>query len=418
MVVLCSIVGLCGWIWLAPSYLKVMRPVANHNNDYFQDWASAKNYWTGLPVYTPHSTTIPLYQGRPPSAPEQGIEYNAHPPSSVLLGLPLGRLDYSDAVLAWNLVSLIALLATLALVAAALPELKALFLPVAVLLPFCIPVYGNLQQGQLTLVLLLLVTAAWALDRSGKPLAAGLLVGSAAAVKLFPAYLVVWFAARGRWRALLGATVAFLALNLATAAVLGCATYSDYLHVVLPYMRVFPTLGYNFSLAGFWNKLFDPAGEGGVVVPLWHSPALARYGTLISDILVTAIAAGLSYRARSPAGCDLAFGTVVTAMLLVSPVTWDISMILLLVPLALVARSAEKSRWIPLALIVILTILCLPQKQLTELALAGRTIHVASPGFMLGAVSLKFYALLGTFLVGLAAFRSAEWLAALDEPHR
>ena len=78
-----------------------------------------------------------------------------------------------------------------------------------------------------------------------------MIVGAAAALKLFPAYLVVYFALRVRWRAVLAAAVSFLTLNLATAAVLGRRTYEDYLHIVLPYMRVFPTLGYNFSFAGF-----------------------------------------------------------------------------------------------------------------------------------------------------------------------
>jgi hypothetical protein len=418
MVALCLILGLCGWLWLGPSYARAMRPVVNHNNDYFQDWASARNYWSGLPIYTPHSTTIPLYQGRPPSEPELRLEYNAHPPTSVLLALPLAWLDYDDAVLAWNLVSLAALLASLAIVAVALPELKPLFLPAAALLPFCIPIYGNFQQGQLTLMLLFLITAAWALERSGRSGIAGLLVGTAAAIKLFPAYMGVYFLAQRQWRALLAAAAAFTAWTLATAAMLGRQTYDDYLHIVLPYLKVFSTLGFNYSLAGFWNKLFDPAGEGSVVVPVWYSPAVAHFGTILSNVAVTAVTAAVAFRAKSPGGRELAFGTTVTAMLLASPVTWDISMVLLLVPIALVARASERSRWTPMALVLILMVLCLPQKTLIELALAGRTIHVAGPAFMLGAASLKFYALLGVFILGLSAYRAEEPCRPAGEPYR
>ena len=408
MMTLCAIVGIAAWVWLGPAYVKVLRPPMKPGPDYLQDWASARSYWLGLPIYTPHSTTIPLYLGRPQTKSEREIEYNAHPPTSVLIALPMGRLEFSEALLAWNLVSVAALLASLAIVAAGLPELKALVLPAAALLPFCLPVYGNLQQCQLNLALLLMVTAAWAVDRSGRPGAAGLLVGTAAAIKLFPAYLVVYFVARRRWRAILAAGASFLALNLATATVLGRQAYEDYFHVVLPYMRVFPTLGYNFSFAGFWNKLFDPVGEGGVVIPLWPSPAIARGGTLLSDLAATAVVAALAYQARTPARRDLAFGAAVTAMLLVSPVTWDISMVFLLVPIALVARTAEKSPWMPTALVLILTILCLPQKPLTELASIDRTCPVVSPAFMLGHASLKFYALLGVFFLGLAAFRAED----------
>ena len=67
---------------------------------------------------------MPLYLGRPQADWERDIAYNAHPPTSVLLALPVTGLDLPDAVLAWNLVTLAALLASLAIVAAGLPELK------------------------------------------------------------------------------------------------------------------------------------------------------------------------------------------------------------------------------------------------------------------------------------------------------
>src|SRR5262249_3555644 len=180
-------------------------------------------------------------------------------------------------------------------------------------------------------------------------------------------------------------------------------------------LKVFPSWGYNFSFAGFWNKLFDPVGEAKVVVPLWPSPAVARYGTLISDVVVTAIVVAVALRARTPAGRDLAFGTAITAMLLVSPITWDISMAFLPVPSAFGRLAAEKPRWTPIVLVLILMILCLPQKALTELALGSPFVHAASPAFMLGAPSLKFYALLGVFILGLAAFQAEERSEPADQ---
>ncbi len=183
-----------------------------------------------------------MYLGRPQEERESDIEYNAHPPTSVLLALPLAGFDLPDAMLAWNLVSLAALLASLAIVASTFPELKSLSLPVAVLLPFCLPVYSNFMEGQLTLVLVLLVTSAWALDRSGRSIAAGLLIGASGALKLFPIYLAVYFAARRRWRAVLAAAAAFAVLNLATVAVLGRETYRDYISDRPPHPGEVPEL--------------------------------------------------------------------------------------------------------------------------------------------------------------------------------
>jgi hypothetical protein len=406
LVILCVILGAGSWTRLGAEYLEGLRPNTRPNPDYFQDWASARNPRVGLPVYTPHSTTIPLYLGRPPRGVERETEYNAHPPMSVLLALPLAGLDFPDAMLAWNLISLAAFVASLAILARAMPELKALFLPVGALLPFCLPVYGNFQQGQLTLVLVGLVTASWALDRSGRPGAAGALLGLAAAVKLFPAYLVLDFAGQRRWRALMATAVSFAVLTLATAMVLGLEPFRDYLNLVLPEQETVRSWWCNFSIAGLWHRLFAPTPGADLPPALWSSPALACWGTILSDLVVTAILVAVSARARTPARRDIASAVAVSAMLLVSPVTWDISMVFLLLPIAVIARTVGKARWMAVPLALILLAIWLPQGQLTELILAGQTIPVASPAFLLGPASAKFYALLGVFLLGLAAFRA------------
>jgi hypothetical protein len=400
--VLCLVAGAVAWSQLGPAYVRVLRPPTDPGPDYLQDWASAKSYWAGLPVYSPHSTTIPLHLGRPQSEREIDIEYNAHPPASVLLALPLARLDFPDAILAWNLISMAALLVSLAIIAAGFPELKALFLPVGILLPFGLPVYGNFQQVQLTPVLLAMIAAAWAMDQSGRPAAAGLFVGAAAAVKLFPAYLVLYFAARRSWRALLAAAASFAALNLATAAVLGWQAVDDYVRIVLPGLEKFRSYSFNQSIAGFWHKLFDLASEPTLAPCLWHSPTLARVGAVLSGLLVTAIVVAAAFRAHAPAQRDAAFAIAVTAMLLVSPITWDVSMLLLLLPLAVLASTAQASPATAAPLALILLVLWLPQQQLGDLITAAGSIPPTSPAFLLGPMSAKFYALLATFVLAAA----------------
>ncbi len=402
------LIGLCGcFCWLGPLCVEAMRPARGRVNDFYQDWASARNYRVGLPIYTRHSTSIPRYLGLPVN-PVKDIEYNAHPPTSVLLISPFGRLDYPDAVLTWNLISLAAFLASLAILAAVLPVPRSLFLPVLALLPFCHPLYGNLHQAQLTLVLVFLVTSIWALERSGRPDAAGVLLGLAAAIKLFPAYLAVYFAARRRWRPLVAAAATAAALTLTSAMVLGNRAFVDYLRVVLPAQSQFQGLGYNLSIAGLWHKLLDPAAEVSLSPSLGTGRPLAVWGTLVSDLAVTAIVATVASRARTPARRDIAYGLALTGMLLVSPVTWDVSLVFLSLPLAVLARSAGRSGWIAPALILLVAVISMPQIALTGLALSGRPPHEAPWAFVLGASSIKFYALLAIFAMGLAASRSAE----------
>jgi Glycosyltransferase family 87 len=400
------ILAFWGWLWLGPIWAAAMRPNADQIIDFYQDWGSARNYYTGFPIYTPHSISIPRHL-RLTSNSMPSIEYNAHPPTFVLLALPLARLNYPDAVLAWNVISLLALVASLFIVATELNlPLKALP-PTLALLALCHPLYGNFHLGQLTPILGLLVVMIWALERAGHSNWASTFVGIAAAIKLFPAYIGIYYAARMRIRPLLAAVLVFLALNLTAALILGVDAYWDYIRVVLPYQSRFRSFGYNISIAGFWHKLFDAVGEHDTIAPLWLCPALARWGTLLSDLAITSVVLKLGNDARTIALRDVTFALVVTAMLLVSPVTWDFSLPLLLVPLALIARCSMQSRtnWMLAPLILILVIVWTPQILLTKLALAGHTIIVAPWTFMIGAPSLKFYALLGTFALGLAAYR-------------
>jgi Glycosyltransferase family 87 len=282
----------------------------------------------------------------------------------------------------------------------------ALLLPALASLAFCHPLYGNLYHGQLTLILVLLVTTIWALERSGRSSTAGLLLGVAAAIKLFPAYLAVYYVARGRIRPAMAAALSFLVLTLVTAFVLGMDTYHDYITIILPHQSKFRSYGYNLSIAGLWYKLFDPVGERGWMTPLWPSPALAHWGTVLSDLAITVIVATFVHRTRTSAQRELAFALVVTAMLLVSPVTWDFSLPMLLIPIAVIAHRTGESRWMPVALTLILAIMWIPQNMLTELATAGRSLTSFSWTFMLGAPSLKFYSLLGILALGIAALQA------------
>ena len=292
------ILGVWTWSLLGPTWVAAMRPLPYQVIDHYQDWGSARNYWVGLPVYTPHSVSIPRHL-QLSSNPVPSIEYNAHPPASVLLALPLARLSYPNAVLIWNVISLVALAATFAIIASKLVLPWTMLLPTMALLPLCLPVLGNIQMAQLTLVLGFIVAAIWALERSGRSCSAALLLGIAGAIKLFPGYLVVYYLARRRYWPLLFALLSFLLLNLATASILGADAYRDYIRIVLPRLSVFQGFGYNLSIAGLWHKLFDPAAEVTFASPLWPSATVAHWGTLTSDLLITVIIVRLAARAHT-----------------------------------------------------------------------------------------------------------------------
>jgi hypothetical protein len=435
------------WLWLAlavlvcafqgPAFLRDLKPQRNEGVDFFQEWSSARNLLDGRPVYGPTEEAVERYLGiRLPPGEQLTIGVNAHPPTSVLLVAPLALLDYPSAVLAWNLISLAALGVSLWLVARALdlPLSAGSLLPAVVLLLLCGPFRQQMYQGQLNLVLLLLLTGVWTAARSGRDTLAGTLLGVAAAVKLFPAFLFLYFVLGRRWKVVGSGVGSLLTVTGLTAALLGAGTYRDYARDVLPRVDQFRAGWDNASLAGFWTKLFDPppadlppappqtgptVTDTPVVVdvmpvfpvePLWRSPLVARMGTVTCCGAILVLLAWVVWQSRSRPQQDLAFGLSLVAMLLVSPICWAHYFLLLLVPLTLLwvglPRSAT-ARGLFLALSVALWLspndiwrMVIPVSEV-----GNRPVwDAAMPWQTATVLSFQCYALLGLF-----AFLLRQW---------
>ena len=323
---------------LGPKFVRDLRPAPLDILDFFQEWASARNRTEGLPIYTPQLTTMRLYLGRAIEPDELHLVRNVHPPTSVLLALPLARLDYSDAFLVWSLLSLAALAVSFGLVVWQLhyPFRVWSLLPTVTLLLVCNPFRQQMVQGQLNLFLLVLIVGIWVADRTGRPKWAGTLLGAAAAIKLFPGLLFLYFLLRRQWSVVAAGIASLVLLTGLTAVVLGPSVYDSYLHEAMPEVVEYYDRWNNLSLIGFWLKLFDGrTGRVMRVIALWYNPLLARTLIVLSCGIVLFYLARTIRRAQTRPDCDHAFGLTLTAMLLVSPVTWDHYLVLLLIPLAL-----------------------------------------------------------------------------------
>jgi hypothetical protein len=404
--------------WQGPRFLRGLRPTRDHVTDFFQEWSSARFHCDGLPVYTPQEEGLRRYLGRQRDRDSAFNEVNAHPPTSVLLALPLAGLNYADACLAWNLLSLAALAASLGLVVHGLK----LSLPLRAILPFftllllCYPLRKQVDFVQLNLMLLLLLVGAWSAERSGRPGWAGALVGTAAAIKLFPAYLFLYFLLRRQWRAVLAGVAIGLLWTALTVLVLGPDSYRDYAGAVLPHLAQYRAAWPNASLTGFWEKLLVGGRTLGHTLPLWHSPLAARLAAGACGLAVTAVVAGVVWRARSQAECDRAFGVAVTGMLLVSPITWDHYFLLLLLPAVLLALTLRGAgvRWY--ALCGCLIVLWLTPELYYRLAAVFHPAGAAAqPWQTLTVLSLQTYALAGLFLLGATSVQDAEAYPAAAE---
>jgi hypothetical protein len=392
-------------------FIRGLRPQPGILHDFYQEWASARNRLEGLPIYSPQDESAVRYVGFDPSTSTFPIiEYNAHPPTSVLLALPLAWMNYSDAFLAWSVLSLLALVATGWLIARQLSGALTVWsiLPLAALALWCNGFRQQMNQGQLNVVLLLLLTGVWAADRSDRPIWAGVLLGAAAAIKLFPGFLFVYFLARRQWRALAAGTGAVLVLAGLTVAVLGADCYRDYVTIALPSLTKYRVYWPNLSLTGFWHKLFNSAGSH--VIPLWQNPALAWGATLASDAVVTMLTAWCAARSRTAGERDLAFALTLITMLLVSPITWDHYFTLLFLALFLLwiwlpHRSAARGAFWLLVIGLWLQPLFYWRLAFANLTLLNWHDRVGSPPQVLTVLSVQTYLLVGLFLFTLLVFR-------------
>jgi hypothetical protein len=402
--------------WQGPGFLDNFRPSRHALVDFLQEWGSARFYFDGLPVYGPQEEVVRRYLGEDRDRRQHFNEVNAHPPTAILLSLPLARLDYSDACLVWNLLSMTALAATLGIL---VRELRLRFsvwdlLPFVTLLVLCYPLQQQIYHGQLNLILLLLLTGAWAADRNGRPVPAGVLLGTATAIKLIPGLLFVYFLLRRQWRVVAAGVLTVALWTALTAVVFGPGAYRDYVGDVLPQLPIrYRNLWINCSLPAFWYKVFDGSGTGGHTISLWHSPLVARVGTALSCLLVLGGLAAAVPGARSRAQQDQAFGACVTAMLLVSPITWAHYFVLLLLPATLLwlrlspARGRRLAFWVCVALIW-LKVEGVFWAVAVPFPAAQWAQYVATPWQTLTGFSLRTYALLGLFVLGLLASREPK----------
>jgi Glycosyltransferase family 87 len=313
-----------------------IRPATHPYRDLTQDWLSARCYFDGQSIYTRHRESVPQYLGRVYPSRDWNVEVNAHPPASVLVLLPLALLPHDAAALLWNLVS-VAMLFTVVWIVMGRWGLNCdvwYSLAASCFLTASTPMAAQGALAQLNGLLVLLVALSWVCDRNGKQMLAGGFVGLAAAMKLYPAFLLLYFAWTRRWRVVAVASTVFLVVHVAAVLVFGSRDVLEYIQQIVPEVNTWSSAWLNCSVAGFWYRLFDVTDVG--TRELWHAPQLARIFTFLTCGAIAAAVGWGAWRAQHRAQRDLAFAACVVGMLLVSPITWDHSLLMLIVPVCIV----------------------------------------------------------------------------------
>ncbi|HEY1192153.1 MAG TPA: glycosyltransferase family 87 protein [Gemmata sp.] len=388
---------------------EAFRPRPGFVGDFTQDWLSAREVLSGRPAYGDLPGALRRHFGAEP--PADFLPWNAHPPGSVLLVLPFAQLSHHRAFFAWNLVTFPLFVVAVWLVAAELGPWRGgraagVAAGVAVLGVTCYPLHQQVVLGQFNALLAFLIAVAWVADRHDRWALAGLAVGAAVAVKLFPALLLVYLVAAQRWRAAGVALLTAGALTGAAVAVLGADAFVTYARDVVPAVSAkYATQWNNLSISAFWGRLFTPTPESRVVA-VADAPLLGALLAGACRLAMWGATVVAALGARSSEARDRAFALVVVAMVLVSPIAWPHYFVLLVVPIGLLLAGLGRTRrrW---PLLACLVVLWLPDTFVPALALGREfaermSVHrhdPLTPERTLLVASVPFYAVLGLFLL-------------------
>lgn len=395
------LLGLCGIALCIYGMIHVGGLVTRKDRflgDFVQEWTSARNWRIGRPVYQDLRESIPFHF---PKARPADLRFNAHPPAAVALALPFGSLSYHQALRAWNLLSLACVVIATGWMTGRRGFDLALgerLLVAGIVLSSSV-LATQLLQGQLNGVLLLLIILAWLSARHDRAVWSGVFVGLAAAIKLFPGLLILYFLARRQWKGSVVVVATWLMTNVAAAGILGLDAVRDYVVVVMPDVSRFCDTWPNASLLGFLSRLFD--GSFGQVTPLLHWPVLAKTLWVTLSLVLIGLAAIATFRS---VGADSAFSAWVSLMLLVSPVAWDHYFLLSVLPLAALwhSRGSYPSQRSLFLLVAVALLVTFSPYQVWRFLVPGytklgMTAAVAQPVALLTGVSFQFYVSMAVF---------------------
>jgi Glycosyltransferase family 87 len=303
---------------------------APHQEDFGAYYVAARALATGQSPYDERKADV--------LAMAAGVEHHSpyiYPPLLALVIGPLAALPYRAAAAIWLLLSAGALFAALRLLRTVVQLPWRLYWFVCAAVLFLPPVHHTLQHGQINHVLLLFIVAG-AVGGAG----AAVLVGAAAALKIFPMTLAIVYGLSGRVGALMVMVVTAAALTLGGALLQPAAT-TDFAQRVGPALAIERRLAPNNQSAGAVTaRWFE---RDWFVEPIVHAPAVGRLASYVASAVVIAVTLWALWSVRRVEGAMTQpgrFSLVLTATLIVSPIVWDHYYVLLLLPAAVLYRCA------------------------------------------------------------------------------
>jgi hypothetical protein len=298
---------------------------------------------------------------------------NNHPPFAAILITPLTLLNYPAAIFCWSVLSLILYLGIGLLILNGLqinlPKWGFPLLVGAALAWY--PFLEHIALGQLSLLLIFCILFGWFFLRRDNDIFAGVFLGLACLIKLFPGLFFVYLALRGRWKAFLAAVFTLLIGMICSYIIVGGQDFLHYFLDIAPLdARLYLTFPVNVSLFGAIGRIFTPGPW--MLVPLLDAPEIGRFVTLGACLILVLWLTWKMWKLPAARAIDdYLFAITTVVMLLVSPITWNHVYPVLALPFGLILQYAleRKSKRAGILLICTLGLLSLPEVEIAVMLL-------------------------------------------------
>jgi len=318
-----TVVSLAVFAWFCATQLP---PVLNGEPDFPNYYVGGERVLAGEAVYGPIDLSKTF-----------GIEsyhaYPADPPATVVLLAPLSLLPYDTAWIVFASLSTVLLAGVAYGTAREVGWARPIAVAVAAGFLVTSPARWLLFRNHMESILLLLVFLGWRSLRRGKETSAGVWWGIAAALKLFPALLLIGLIAARKWRAAAAGGVVAAGVTVLSVVVVGWDNARAFITDVLPLSRQwYGALG-NYSLVSFGTAL------SGAWLGWW---LLGIGGVALVMVYV--------WKARS---ADAIYGAGISAALLITPLSW-LNYLVLIIPgvspiISRLNLKEVRERWFALA---------------------------------------------------------------------
>lgn len=401
---LLCIIGLAAYV----QHQMINTIFVESRNDFKHLYIAGYLAWHGGDMYNPEMMfrSANLLLSDDPSVPV-AINPFVYPPFFAVTLIPMTFLSYDAAWLVFNLLSHFAYLASLALLIRIFrKESEPETIWWGILLIFSaafFPLQRSFWAGQMnTYMLLCIAAAAYALHRK-QDAQAGLWLGVGAAIKVSPAFLLVYLLYKRKWKGFLAGTILLAVSVCISISLLGWQVHAEFIQETrqMSYgSSTWAEQGAQFHLephnqapSAVWYRFLSQSNKSRGII---DAPALAKIMSYLTALLI-GFGLIMVTRPRQNKSQQWEFSLWCIAMLLLPSLMWDHYLVQALIVVALALRVTLEGRVRMIWLLALAIWLCMvPYNYWLESRSDGWGVFLAAPK-LYGLLCLSLFLLINPY---------------------